>query len=139
MGDKRTDRSRDDSRPASALNVVAGIWLFISAWALGASWLPVARTNTLVVGLAVLIVAAIRLATPRTAFLSWLNVLLAIWLFISPFLLSFYVLVDATANSIIVGILIGSNALWAAYTTRSTVPSPRQNEKQSNPEARDVH
>jgi hypothetical protein len=39
----------------------------------------------------------------------------------------------------IVGILIGSAGLWAAYTTRSTEPLGRQVEGQPSPEARDGH
>jgi hypothetical protein len=70
MKDSLTDRPGDGIRPASRLNVFAGIWLIISPWVLGFSWPTVARCNTLLVGIAVLIVAAIRLTMPHTRVLS---------------------------------------------------------------------
>jgi SPW repeat len=67
------------------------------------------------VGIAVLILAAIRFTMPHTTTLSWINVLLGMWLFGSPFLLSFDVLVDATSNAMIFGMLISAFGLLAAY------------------------
>jgi hypothetical protein len=104
--------------------VLAGIWLIISPWVLGFSWSPVAQCDTVLVGIAVLILAIIRLRMPHTTVLSWINQLLGIWLFLSPFLLSFYVASAATGNAMILGTLICTFGLWAAHVNRSTAPSP---------------
>jgi len=122
MKDNLTDRQKGDSRRVSTLNVFAGIWLIASPWVLGLSWPPAARGNALLVGIAVLILAAIRLTTPHTTVLSWINVLLGIWLVISPFLLGFYVVSSATGNALVLGGLIGPISLGAAYATRSNAP-----------------
>jgi hypothetical protein len=124
MKDNLADPPRPGSRAASTLNVFAGIWLILSPWVLGASWPPVARFDTLLVGIAVLIVAVIRLTTPHTTVLSWINFLLGMWLLSSPFLLSFYVVSAAAANAMILGALIGPVSLGAALVIRSPAPSP---------------
>jgi hypothetical protein len=118
-------RSDDASRPASTLNVLAGIWLIISSWALGFAGSPVPFWNTLLVGVAVLVLAAIRLGTVGTIGLSWANFILGIWLIISPFVLRFGSITAATSNAVITGILIGIFSLWAALGSRSPALSPQ--------------
>jgi hypothetical protein len=125
MKDNFPARPGVGNRTASRLNVVAGIWLILSPWTVGLSWPPVACADTLLVGIVVLIVAAIRLSTPHTTLLSWINFLLGMWLFLSPFLLSFWVVSSATANAMILGGLIGVLGLGAAQAPHSTAPSPR--------------
>jgi hypothetical protein len=68
--------------PARTLNVILGVWLFISAFA----WphTPASFTNTWLVGLLVVIFALIAMRTPSTRYV---NTALAIWLFISAFAL----------------------------------------------------
>jgi uncharacterized membrane protein HdeD (DUF308 family) len=114
-----TNQPRNSNRRASALNVLAGVWLLVSPWVLGTFWAPIAGLNALLVGGAVAILAAIRLRTPNTAILSWTNLLLGVWLFTSPFVFGFYVNSAATANAAIVGLVIAFCGLLAAYTPRS--------------------
>jgi hypothetical protein len=78
----------------------------------------------LLVGVVVLILAVIRLTTPHTTVLIWINFLLGMWLLSSPFLLSFYVVSAAAGNAMILGALIGPVGLGAALATRSTAPAP---------------
>ena len=125
MDNYLTRRSDDASRPASALNVLAGIWLIISPWVLGFTDLRVPLWDTLLVGIAVLVLAAIRLGTSGTTGLSWVNLLLGICLIISPFVLSFTTATAAMSNAIVLGILVGIFSLWAALATRTPVLSPR--------------
>jgi hypothetical protein len=119
MSDRRTDRPRGGSPLASALNGLVGLWLLVSPWLLGKSWLPSATCNALAVGAAVLTLAAIRLKTPEATFLSWINCLLGVWLFLSPFLFGFYVLSLATANAMIFGLAIAFAGLLAGLKPRS--------------------
>jgi hypothetical protein len=125
MDNYLTRRSDDASRPASALNVLAGIWLIISPWVLGFTDLRVPLWDTLLVGIAVLVLAAIRLGTSGTTGLSWVNLLLGIWLIISPFVLGFTAASAAMSNAIVLGILVGIFSLWAALATRTPALSPR--------------
>jgi hypothetical protein len=118
-------RSDDASQPASTLNVLAGIWLIISAWVIGSAGLPVALWDTLIVGIVVLVLAAIRLGTRGATGLSWINFLLGIWLIISPFVLGYTAASGAMTNAIILGILVAIFSLWAALARPTSVPSPR--------------
>ncbi len=106
---------------AGVINVILGIWLIISPWLLGyvstqAYW------NGVILGVAIGIIALIRLLGPRGAvWLSWINVILGIWLIISPFVLR----VESAAahwNSVIVGIIVAIVAWWSAAATRQTTP-----------------
>jgi len=120
------DTGDDASRPASILNVLAGIWLIISSWLLGFADLETAFWSTLLAGIAVLVLAAIRLATTDTPGLSWLNLLVGIWLIISPFVLAFTAAQTAMGNAIFLGILVGIFSLWAALGAQTTtVARPR--------------
>jgi hypothetical protein len=107
------------------LNVLANIWLIISAWVLGFADLRVPLGDTLIVGIVVLVLAAIRLGAPEAMALSWINCLVGIWLIISPFVLGFTGVTAAMSNAIILGILVGIFGLWAALAPRTTMPSPR--------------
>ncbi len=67
-----------DSRYARGLNVLLGVWLFISAFV----WDHVAaqRTNTWILGVLCVVFALVAMSTPAAR---GLNTALAIWLFIS--------------------------------------------------------
>ncbi len=127
MNNTYTNTPEDASRPASVLNVLAGIWLIISPWVLGFNDLQAAFWNTLLVGIAVLVLAAIRLATTGTPGLSWINLILGVWLIISPFALAFAAAQTAMGNAIFLGILVGIFSLWAALgaQTPATTAPPR--------------
>jgi hypothetical protein len=95
---------RGDVTAASGLNVLAGIWLIIAPFVLGYGngdpyW------NDIVFGAIVVVLAGARaLGAYRQAWMSWLNMLIGAWIFISAFWL------DATSraswNDIILGAII---------------------------------
>ncbi len=110
---------------ASVLNILAGIWLIISPFVLGFSLMPAATWNTLIVGIVVLILAAIRAGYPlRNVGLSWINLLLGIWLIISPWVLSYRGSTTPVGNDVILGIIVGilgiASALATPYSARMT-------------------
>jgi hypothetical protein len=85
---------------ARGLNLLIGVWLFISAFV----WphAVASRTNTWILGVLIVAFALIAMAQPAAR---WLNALAALWLFFST-LLSFH---DTTAtlwNNIIVAIVV---------------------------------
>ena len=124
MNNNLTKRSDDDGPPTSTLNVLAGIWLIVSPWVLGFAGLGVPFWDTLLVGVAVAGLALIRLRTPGATGLSWINVFVAIWLIISPFVLGFTIASAAMSNAIFLGILVSMFSALA-LATQSPAPSPR--------------
>jgi hypothetical protein len=109
-------------RRASALNAVAGAWLFASAWALGYADNGAALTNAVIVGALVVMLAAMRFAgASDELWPSWLNVVAGGWTFFSAWILGFGDRSDAVWNNVIVGVVIIVLALISASaTTRET-------------------
>ncbi len=120
---RQSARVMDSGNLASWVNVVLGAWLIIAPFVLGyisgqAYW------NSILVGIAVGVIALIRVASPYgTQWLSWVNVALGVWLIIAPFVLNDTVSA-AYWNDVIVGAVIVLVALWSAMTaTRATTNS----------------
>ena len=91
-----------------------GTWLFIAPfWMAGyASPVSTAAWNSYVLGIMTVIFAIAALARPRR-WEEWVEIALGIWLVISPFVLLFYANENGAAwNTIIVGLLIGVDAIW---------------------------
>lgn len=109
---------------ASGINLIAGIWLFISAWAV-TSMMGASRSNDLIFGIIVFVLSWIRMANrSRAGVASWLNVLCGIWLIIAPFALG-YQGGGQTWNSVVVGIIVAvlgivSGSAGATHTTGHT-------------------
>lgn len=112
-------RTRDPFMAARVLNLLIGVWLFISAFV----WphTVAARTNTWILGVLIVVFALIAMAQPMAR---WLNTLAAIWLFFSTLAIS-HMSQATVINNIIVAIVvfilsfIGS---YAAIDRRTTVP-----------------
>lgn len=97
-------------------NLVLGLWLAISPWALSYMMEAIPAWNALVVGMIIAVAAAATLIAFHK-WEEWVNVVLAIWLIVSPFVLGFAAHTTATWTHIIVGVLVGILALWTAITT----------------------
>jgi hypothetical protein len=81
--DTTAQNHRSQVQWASGLNILAGIWLFISAFAVLAS--NPMTTNNVICGIAVVILAASRaLGAYDQAWISWVNALIGLWVIISP-------------------------------------------------------
>jgi hypothetical protein len=114
-------KAQSESNAGSGiLNILLGIWLIISPFAI-VSFNPFqnATVNNVIVGILVAIVAAIRFAGPTKGGWSWCNVILGAWLIISPFVLGFSNAPLPTWHNIIVGIVVGLLALSRAFVPRS--------------------
>jgi hypothetical protein len=94
-------------------NVVLGIILFISPWYTvtweygNSSW------NAWIIGVAIVIVALVALSEAVRPVASWINVILGIWLFISPWVLGFAYRTGMAWTAWIIGVLVFILALWA--------------------------
>jgi hypothetical protein len=91
-------------------NLVLGVWLILSPWLLGFSGTPAATWNAVVVGVVVALMALLHLRG-GPMWEEWLNVLLGVWLILSPWLLGFSGVGNAMWNALIVGVLVGALAL----------------------------
>jgi hypothetical protein len=112
-------------KTASGLNFLAGIWLIISPWIYGVITGNNAASNSVVVGIIIAVLAAIRFFAPRNAVgLSWINALLGIWMIISPWIYGYAGHTGWLWNSVIVGIIAVVLALWSAAGTRRDVVAP---------------
>jgi hypothetical protein len=112
------ERRTSDGGSASWLNIVLGIWVIISPFALAFGVFPRAMWNNVATGAAIVLLAIIRASTPQQPGWSWANTILGIWLIISPFVLAF-VMPAALWNNIILGIIIAIVALANATTTHA--------------------
>ncbi len=99
---------------ASAINVLAGIWLFVSPWVYGSagngnSW------NSWIVGALIAVFAFIQWNNPLgLRFLSWLNCLLGIYTFFSPWIYNYTGNTGRFVNSLCVGVVVFVLAITAA-------------------------
>lgn len=107
--------TRGEIQTLSGLNFLLGIWLIISPWVLNFTS-SAAKWDELAIGIAVLVLAAIREIAPRAQWISFLNGLVGIWAIISPIFISF-LLPKAYWNSIILGIIVAILAFWNSSLT----------------------
>ncbi len=87
-----------------------GIWLLLSPWALFFDHEPLARDNALAVGVLIIVAEIVELSIFRH-WEEWINVVLGVWLAVSPWALG---LQNAAArwNFLIVGVLVIALALY---------------------------
>jgi hypothetical protein len=122
-------KRRGNAQAMSFMNVVAGIWLVVAPWILGYSDLSAALWNDVVVGVAIIVLAGIRAASPaRFIPVSWANVLLGLWLILAPFVLQYGELTAAAVvgsvalwNDIIVGLVVITLAVFSATSSERSV------------------
>ncbi len=118
------DRPASYTQAASIICLLAGIWFFVSPWVYGAAGSGNAW-NSWIVGAAVFLIGATRAGRPLySAGLSWLNMLLGIWVFFSPWIFGYVAHSDRLVNSLCVGVIVFVLASVAAFSNRhSTVPA----------------
>ena len=101
---------------AFRVNILLGIWVIVAPFVLASALFSAAIWNNIATGVAVAILALIRTSMPRQSGWSWGNVILGIWLLISPFVLGFAAS-SLLWNNVILGIiiaLVGISNAWAA-------------------------
>ena len=106
---KMSDRSASGK---SWVNILLGIWMIVSPFVLGFHSSKAIWTNV-VTGVVVGILAIIRWRIHQPGW-SWSNLILGIWLVISPFVL--FLSGAAMWNNVILGIIIGAFALTNTYS-----------------------
>ena len=77
------------TRWASWANLILGVILFISPW-YSVTWFnSTSSWNAWILGVCIVLIAIWALSSAAPAFVSWINVILGIWVFISPWVLRF--------------------------------------------------
>ena len=109
---------RSSRRGSGWVNIVLGIWVIVSPFVLG-THSPKGIWNNVVTGFVVGILAVLRLSMLQQGWSS-LNLILGIWLVISPFVLFLSGVV--MWSNVIVGILIAALALNNTYSKASALP-----------------
>jgi len=112
--------ARTDTHPArgaSLITLLAGLWFFISPWLYGA-WGNSSAWNSWIVGIVIFLSALSRRVRPAYTGLSWLNSILGIWIFCSPWIYGYSGHPGRLVNSLIVGIIVFCAAIIGANSER---------------------
>jgi len=103
------------------VNLVLGMWLFITPFIGMEMVSSTAAWNGYIFGVIVVALSIWALVQPR-AWEEWINLVIGVWLILAPFILGFTTETTAMWNHILMGVVIGVDALWAALAN----PRPMQ-------------
>jgi hypothetical protein len=105
------------AQTTSLMVAIASLWFFVSPWAYGFS-LHESAWNSWMVGAIMLAFSSIRLLSPaHTSGFSRVNAVLAVWVFLSPWIYGYSVNGPRLTNSLAVGVFIFALSLVSAKTT----------------------
>jgi hypothetical protein len=96
------------------VNLVLGVWIAASPWVLGFGDHAMTMWNALVVGGAILVIAAIDLDSPAN-WEEWATGALGVWLLLSPWILGYATNRPMMLSALICGALVAALAAWALY------------------------
>ncbi len=112
-------------RWAAGLNVLAGIWILISPWVLAFWGVGTATGNNIILGIAILVLAAIAYNGSEELWASWVNFILGLWMIVSPYVLGFSMFDRILSNNIISGIVVGVLSIIALSVPSVVSPTYR--------------
>lgn len=102
---------------ASGFVAAVGAWLVISPVALSFPE-DSARVHNVILGILIGVIAAIRaFGAWGHPGLSWFNMLLGVWLLLSPWILGYAHHVAPTTNNVIAGVVVAVMAAWSALAS----------------------
>lgn len=107
-----------EARTLSGINVLAGIWLIIAPFILhynsaGNKW------QEIIFGIIVAILGLVRFVAPHISWPSWINLLIGLWMIISPWTIA-NTTTSARWNEVIVGIIVAVLAWTSGAITVNT-------------------
>jgi hypothetical protein len=95
------------------VTLIVGIWLFFSPWILGFySEMPTASWNFFLVGAAFVVFAGFGLNL-LSRWEEWVNLVLGIWMIISPWVLQYSGNTTPRDDAVIGGVIVAVMAIWA--------------------------
>lgn len=126
VGPDTSPRQEDAEREmmaASALNILAGVWLIFAPFVLRFSDLGGIAWCTGIIGGIVALIAVIRvLGAHRAVALSWVNATLGAVLIVSPFIFGDEGVAVVVWNSVILGVIVMGLSIWSARATKRMLP-----------------
>ena len=94
------------------VNLILGAWLVVSPWILSFSGSAAATWNAVIVGVIFALLSLLALLESKP-WEEWSELIVAIWLLVSPWALGFSGLSTATWNAVLVAVVVGALALTA--------------------------
>ena len=94
------------------VNLLIGIWLFISPWIFVGAAAGAAAWNFWIVGILIAVFALAALSAFQV-WEEWVNVALGLWMIVSPWVVGFSAATGLTWNAVIMGVLVVAFAGWA--------------------------
>ncbi len=95
---------------------VVGVWVVIAPFVLGYASTSAALWNDIIVGVAVVILAAasaMSKAEGGVRTMDWINAVLGLWLILAPFILGYSAVTAALWSDIVAGVVILVLSVWA--------------------------
>jgi len=114
----RTD-FRDLTHWQDGGNLLLACWLFASPWLLGFSQIQTPAWNSFVVAI-IIAVFAIAAMLSFARWEEWINVLVGVWLLISPWVLGYSAVQMATWNHVAIGVLVIILSGWELSAAEQT-------------------
>ena len=99
------------------VTAVIGAWRGVSPWVLGVQGEAVPMANAVVIGLALVAAALGAMLVPR-AWEEWTELVLGLWLVVSPWALQFTTLNQARLDAVIAGIVVMLLAVWTLFSDK---------------------
>ena len=110
------------AKAASAICMLAGIWLFVSPWVYGAG---ASAWNSWILGAAMFLVGLVRIGAPLVSpGLSWLNTAFGVWVFFSPWIYGYVGNEGRFINSLCVGVVVFVLSIASALNSRRRMAAP---------------
>ncbi|PDT43717.1 SPW repeat protein [Sinorhizobium fredii] len=99
------------------LNLVLAVALFVSPWVIGFAPETMPAWNAWIVGivLGALVIAAL---AAFAEWEEWANLVLGLWLIVSPWLLQFATNINAMWTHVVLGVLVAVVSAWALWDYR---------------------
>jgi hypothetical protein len=114
----------DDWHATDAVNLVAGVLLFLSPWVLGFATLAAAAWNAWIVGAAIALIAVAALLAFHKAE-EWVNGALGLWAVVAPWALGFDGMRAATGTHVVLGLIVvilAAATLWSDTNRPHSTP-----------------
>jgi len=92
------------------VNLIAGIWLFITPWLFGYSHMGFSW-DAFVMG-AVVIVSSVWALSDQRRWEEWVDLIIGVWIFFSPWILGFSTISAALWNMLAVGAVVFVLSVW---------------------------
>ena len=107
----------EGKRAQDLINLILAVCLFISPWVVGFAAEMTPAYNAWIVGV---VIGALAVATLSVfaEWEEWVNMVLGLWLIVSPWLLGFMANANAMGTHVVLGVLVVLESAWAVWDFR---------------------